>query len=257
MEAKNLLIIGGVVALGGFYLIDKNKKAKEKEKADELAMLLASQSKANKATSTPLVTSNLLTDAEAKVYATRTIAQVNSLIAKYPALTKQEFLVGYNAIYKTDLFVDGNGEIAFPKIPNTVNSNPREITLLYTMAGYRADDAKRQFDGQQIIFSRWKTDFGTVYKNLKDYYATLTKEKANRVVKFLPKMVVFGMLGDQDPRTRANNFFSEQETIDMVDSKIDFEKEIKNALGEFFDNVRKFRGGIIKNTNAVLIAQGG
>jgi hypothetical protein len=256
MEAKNLLIIGGVVVLAGYYLIDKNKKAKSK--ANELQMLLASQAQANTVAPTPLVTSNLLTDAEAKVFATRTIAQVNSILTKYPALTKQEFLVGYNAIYKTDLFVDGNGEIAFPKIPNTVNSNPREITLLYSMAEHKVNDAKRQFNGQQIMFSHWKTDFGTVYKNLKDYYATLTKEKANRVIRFLPKMIVYSMLGDQDPRTRANNFFSEQETIDMVDSKIDFEKEIKNALGEFFENVRKFSGGNIKQAiNAVAIAQGG
>jgi hypothetical protein len=236
MEAKNILIIGGVVALGGFYLMDKNKKAKAK--ADELEMLLASQAQANTATSTPLVNSNLLTDAEAKVYATRTIAEVNSLLTKYPALTKQEFLAQYNAVNKTNLFVDGNGEIAFPKIPNTENSNPREITLLYAMAQFRASDAKRQFDGQQITRNLWKTSFATVYKDLKDYYATLTKEKANKVIRFLPKVIVRAMLGDNDTRARVNQFFTEIELMEIVDSKIDFDKEVQIALKGFSTAVK-------------------
>lgn len=245
MEGKNLLIIGGVVALGGYYLVNKNKK--EKEKADKLEMLLASQTQANTVAPTPLVTSNLLSDAEAKVYATRTIAQVNSLMAKYPALTKEQFLQEYNASRRTNLILNEKGEFAFPdplKTLDTISATRRVSYLL---------DANSRFKDSQVTFSRWKADFATVYKDLKNYYANLTKEKANKVIKFLPKIIIRAMLGDNDSRAGKSDFFTQQETIDMVDSKIDFEKELRDSLRGWGARLQMYESSNNRGGGAVAI----
>jgi hypothetical protein len=271
MDSAKLLIIGGVV-LGGIYLLDKNKKDKENAQALALAnsqaqpQLQAEFEVETKPTIQTVDSQAKLTPKEATVYATRTIADVNSLLVKYPAIKKDEFLKNYNSAYKTNLFLENNGNITAPKVSqeeidaqnkNNVQqstnnsggfnwgglvSQARALELAVTNSEFRVSDANRVFNDTQMGYTQWKSDFSTVYSNLKDYFSTLTKEQADVVIKYLPKMVIQTLMGDNDPRARANDFYSQEEIIDIVDNKLDTERILQSALGGFFMNVRKFNG---------------
>jgi hypothetical protein len=223
MDSAKLLIIGGVV-LGGIYLLDKNKK--DKENAQALALANAQtqpQLEADtKPTNSNINSKALLTPKEATVYATRTIADVNALIVKYPALKKDEFLKNYNSVYKTNLFLENNGNITAPKISQEeidaqlksniqqtdsatysggikwggLLSQARVLELAVSNSEFRVSDANRVFNDTQMGYTRWKSDFPTVYSDLKNYFSTLTKEQADLLIKYLPKMIIQALMGD-------------------------------------------------------------
>lgn len=272
MDSAKLLIIGGVV-LGGIYLLDKNKKDKENAQALALANSQAQpqlQLEVETKPTIPTVNSKaLLTPKEATVYATRTIADVNALIVKYPALKKDEFLKNYNSVYKTNLFLENNGNITAPKISQEeidaqlmsniqqtdsatysggskwggLVSQARALELAVTNSEFRVSDANRVFNDTQMGYTRWKSDFSTVYSDLKNYFSTLTKEQADLLIKYLPKMIIQALMGDNDPRARANDFYSQEEIIDMVDNNLkEFDGILSNALKGFFNNLRAFNG---------------
>ena len=94
MKPTNLLIIGGAVVLGGLYLSNKGKKAKEDANlqalTDAQALALAN---AQTQITTPESTQGLLTSKEATIYATKTIGQVNSLLVKYPLFYRLYYLL--------------------------------------------------------------------------------------------------------------------------------------------------------------------
>jgi hypothetical protein len=103
MDSSKLLIVGGVV-LGGFYLLNKNKKDKENaqilvlQNTQPQSAILSQLEVESKPNGKAIVTSK-----EATVYATKTIAEVNSLMVKYPPLTMNQFIDNYNKVYNTNL----------------------------------------------------------------------------------------------------------------------------------------------------------
>jgi len=273
MDSAKLLIIGGV-ALGGFYLLNKNKKDKEnaqilvlQNNQPQTATLsqLEIESKPNKQA--------IITPQQATVYATKTIAEVNSLMVKYPLLTSQQFLDNYNKTYGTNLIMSGDAIVGFafvapnqPQVPSAQISTPsrwggliKSVLALENQAtvlkesDYRASDANRQFKGQQMIYTRFKSDFSTVYSDLKNYYSTLTKEQADFIIKYLPKMIIRAFMGDNDPRALANDFYSQEEIIDMVDNSFvkDTDKLLASALGNFLRNY-KMSIGEYSGTNLAM-----
>jgi hypothetical protein len=257
MDSAKLLIIGGV-ALGGFYLLNKNKKDKEnaqilvlQNNQPQTATLsqLEVESKPNKQA--------IITPQEATVYATKTIAEVNSLMVKYPPLTKQQFVDNYNSAFKSDLIIDTDGKIVAPTSVNP--PPPNQGNGLASIAGNlvrnleyqaylikeidgRASNVNNAFKGQQMIYTRWKSDFATVYSDLKNYYSTLTKEQADFIIKYLPKMIIRAFMGDNDPRARANDFYSQEEIIDMVDNSFvkNTDTLLESALAGFFENNKMY-----------------
>ena len=118
----------------------------------------------------------------------------------------------------------------------------------------RVSDANRVFNAMQMGYTHWKSDFSTVYSNLKDYFTTLTKEQADVIIKYLPKVIVQSLMGDNDPRVKANEFFSQEEIMDMVDNKLNLENIIDKALGGFFMNIRQLNGQPMFFNNGVKIA---
>jgi hypothetical protein len=245
MDSAKLLIIGGV-ALGGFYLLNKNKKDKENAQ-----ILVLQNTQPQTATLSQLELESkpngkeIVTPQEATVYATKTIAEVNSLMVKYPPLTKQQFVDNYNSTFKTDLIIDTDGNIVAPTSANptpSIQGNGlqgllNQLEIIKTSDG-TASNVNNAFKGQQMIYTRFKTDFATVYSDLKNYYSTLTKEQADFIIKYLPKMIIRAFMGENDPRALANDFYSQEEIIDMVDNS-----PVKNtdellgfALGNFFKN---------------------
>ena len=262
MKPTNLLIIGGAVVLGGLYLSNKSKKAKE----DALALSNA-QTQTNTPATQSVSTQALLTAQEATVYATKTIADVNSLLVKYPAVKKDEFIKNYNSSYGTNLFLENSGNITAPapttaqinaqvseiesaggKYGSLINAvmtqqnNTRGLEIANTNNQFRVSDANRVYNGMQMGYTHWKSDFSIVYSNLKDYFTTLTKEQADVIIKYLPKAIVASLMGDNDPRVRANDFYSQQEIMDMIDNKLDMESILKKAVGGFFMNIRQLNG---------------
>jgi hypothetical protein len=245
MDSAKLLIIGGV-ALGGFYLFNKSKKDRENA---QILVLQNSQSQPQMLSQLEVESKpngkEIVTSKEATVYATKTIAEVNSLMVKYPLFTKQQFVDNYNSSYKTDLIIDTDGNIVAKKstvTPPIIQGNGlqglvNQLVITRTLDG-TASNVNNAFKGQQMIYARWKSDFSTVYSDLKNYYSTLTKEQADFIIKYLPKMIIRAFMGENDPRALANDFYSQEEIIDMVDNS-----PVKNtdellgfALGNFFKN---------------------
>jgi hypothetical protein len=245
MDSAKLLIIGGV-ALGGFYLFNKSKKDRENSQ-----ILVLQNTQPQTATLSQLELESkpngkeIVTPKEATVYATKTIAEVNSLMVKYPLLTKQEFVDNYNSSYKTDLIIDTDGNIVAKKstvTPPIIQGNGlqglvNQLVIIRTLDG-TASNVNNTFKSQQMIYARWKSDFSTVYSDLKNYYSTLTKEQADFIIKYLPKMIIKAFMGDNDPRVRANDFYSQEEIIDFIDNSFvkDEDKLLEFALGNFFRN---------------------
>jgi hypothetical protein len=274
MDSAKLLIIGGV-ALGGFYLLNKNKKDKEKAQ-----ILVLQNNQPQTATLSQLEVESkpnkqaIITPQEATAFATKTIAEVNSLMVKYPPLTSQQFLENYNKTYGTNLTMSGDAIIGFsfvapnqPQVPSApisttskwgglINSvlvlnNNQATAILESDA--MASNANSQFKGQQMIYTRWKSDFATVYSDLKNYYSTLTKEQADFIIKYLPKMIIQAFMGDNDPRARTNDFYSQEEIIDMVDNSFvkDTEEILRSALKQFSQNLSGNKTALTSQTITV------
>lgn len=269
MKPTNLLIIGGAVVLGGLYLSNKSKKDKANAQAliDSQNQALASsiaQSQTNTPATQSVSTQALLTPKEATVYATKTIADVNSLLVKFPAVKKDEFIKNYNKAYGSNLFLDNSGNITAPT-PTTAQINAEKsgnlqlnqnmaLEMAKQLVQSRVSDANRVFNTMQMVYTHWKSDFSTVYSNLKDYFTTLTKEQADVIIKYLPKVIVQSLMGDNDPRVKANDFYSQEEIMDMVDNKLDLEDIRNKALGGFFTNIRQLNGEPMFFNNGVKIA---
>jgi outer membrane murein-binding lipoprotein Lpp len=259
MKPTNLLIIGGAVVLGGLYLSNKSKKAKQ----DAIASSNA-QSQTNTTATQSVSTQALLTPKEATVYATKTIADVNSLLVKFPTVKKDEFIKNYNSAYGSNLFLDNSGNITAPT-PTTAQINAEKsgnlqlnqnmaLEMAKQLVKSRVSDADRVFNTMQMVYTHWKSDFSIVYSNLKDYFTTLTKEQADVIIKYLPKVIVQSLMGDNDPRVKANDFYSQEEIMDMVDNKLDLEDIRNKALGGFFTNIRQLNGEPMFFNNGVKIA---
>jgi outer membrane murein-binding lipoprotein Lpp len=281
MKSTNLLIIGSAVVLGGLYLSNKSKK----DKADAQAQALANNATQNNST-TSTSSTDLLTQKEATVYATKTIADVNSILVKFPAIKKDEFIKNYNSAYGTKLFIENNGSINSPEptqkdvkmpittpiventqsgsgmnwngiltdlAPSLINQS-RNLELAKSMVANRVSDANRVFNATQMGYTQWKSDFSTVYSNLKDYYSTLTKQQADVIIKYLPKMIVQSLMGDNDPRAKNPDFYTQEEIMDMVDNKINQEQTLQSALGGFITNIRRMNGEpIFSNLDTILM----
>jgi hypothetical protein len=239
MKTTNLILIGGAVVLGGFYLYKKSKK--DKAEADVIDF-------GNGQLETfPAQNVNLqkLPAKEATVYALKTIADVNSLLVKFPPLKKDEFLKNYNNSYRTKLFLDNRGNITDGITTVSVNdTRATEIAELNSEfeSERRVSDANRVFNSMQMGYTRWKLDFATVYSDLKDYFSTLSKEQAEVIIKYLPKAIVQSLMGDNDPRVRANNFYSQEEIIDIIDNKLSFESILTKALPNYSIMLRQLSG---------------
>jgi outer membrane murein-binding lipoprotein Lpp len=269
MKPTNLLIIGGAVVLGGLYLSNKSKKDKANAQAliDSQNQALASsiaQSQTNTPATQSVSTQALLTPKEATVYATKTIADVNSLLVKFPAVKKDEFIKNYNKAYGSNLFLENSGNITAPT-PTTAQINAEKsgtlqlnqnmaLEMAKQLVQSRVSDANRVFNTMQMVYTHWKSDFSTVYSNLKDYFTTLTKEQADVIIKYLPKVIVQSLMGDNDPRVKVNDFYSQEEIMGMVDNKIDQEQTLQSALGGFFMNIRQLNGEPMFFNNGVTIA---
>lgn len=273
MKTSNLLIVGGVVLVGGYLFLKKKKPKKDtQESAIAYSQAVLNAPVEDSSVIKTIDKQALLTSQEATVFATKTIAEVNSLMVKYPPLTMQQFVDNYNSSYKTDLIIDAEGKIVSPTSANT--SPPIQGSGLTSIAGDlirnlenqaymikeingRASDANRQFKGQQMIYTRWKSDFATVYGDLKNYYSTLTKEQADFIIKYLPKMIIQAFMGDNDPRARANDFYSQEEIIDMVDNSIvkDTERLVDSALNNFVRNYKMSIGEYSLEMTAVPITR--
>ena len=242
MKSTNLLIIGGAVVLGGLYLTNKNKKSKADTQAliDAQAEALANSQLQSKPDSVVSSVNNqsLLTPKEATIYATNTIASVNSLIEKYPIISKAEFLSQYNKRHKSNLIIDKDGNI----IENPSNPNTQSAVVGMFLFKNNEIDANKEYKYLELIYNHWKLDFSTIYSNLKDYFSTLTKENADIIVKYLPKFIIQTFMGDNDPRASVNDFYSQKEIMDMVDNKLNQESILKSALDKFFSNMRNLGG---------------
>jgi hypothetical protein len=272
MKTSNLLIVSGLALVGGYFFFRKKK-----DKTDTQLLVLQNTQPQTATLSQLEVESKpnkqaIITPQEATVYATKTIAEVNSLMVKYPPLTMQQVVDNYNSIYKTDLIIDTEGKIVSPKNNNQTTavsgigggltssvsgfgSILAQISMIKE-SDYRASDANRQFKGQQMIYTRFKSDFSTVYSDLKNYYSTLTKEQADFIIKYLPKMIIQAFMGDNDPRARANDFYTQEEIIDMVDNSFvkDTEELLASALGNFIRNYKKSIGEYSGEKTALAIA---
>jgi len=259
MKTSNLLIVGGLVLAGGFLFLRKKKPKTDtqelfkdnlipNEPVEDISVNKISEKQA------------LITPKEATVYATKTIAEVNSLMVKYPPLTAQQFLDNYNQTYGTNLIMSGDAIVGFsfvapnqPQVPSTsISTSSRFGNVLNQVIAlqnqgirtineevYMASMANSRFKGQQMTYTRWKSDFATVYSDLKNYYSTLTKEEADIKLKFLPKLIIKSLMGDNDPRVRAD-FYSQEEIIDLIDNSgiKDTDKLLESALGNFFRNYK-------------------
>ena len=186
MDSSKLLILGGV-ALGGFLLYNKSKKDRENSQVfvlqnsqtqPRMLSQLDSEIKPND--------KELLTPKEATVYATKTIADVNSLIVKYPPLTMNQFIDNYNKVYNTNLTVGGDATLGFkfyaPKsATNTIQNTGKGLVSaikdsIYQITEIRESEIKVQnadkvFNDMQRGYSRWKSEFATVYSDLKNYFS--------------------------------------------------------------------------------------
>jgi hypothetical protein len=245
MKTTNLIIIGGAVVLGGLYLYNKNKK----DKAESGVMDFGNGQLETFPAQT--VNSQKLPAKEATVYALKTIADVNSLLIQFPPLKKDEFLRNYNKRYKTGLFLDNSGNITAPKTGITVNDT-RATEIAELNSEFRVSDANRVFNSMQMGYTHWKSDFGSVYSNLKDYFSTLSKEQAEVIIKYLPKAIVQSLMGDNDPRVRANDFYSQEEMIDIIDNKLDFDTILRKALPDFLRMLRQLSGFGVKTAVATF-----
>ena len=245
MKTSNLLIVSGLVLAGGFLFLRKKKPKTDtqelfkdnlipNEPVEDISVNKISEKQA------------LITPQEATVYATKTIAEVNSLMVKYPPLTKQQFVDNYNSAFKTDLIINDSGNIVATSVtpPPPIQGNGlqgllNQLEIIKTSDG-TASNVNNAFKGQQMIYTRFKTDFATVYSDLKNYYSTLTKEQADFIIKYLPKMIIRAFMGDNDPRARANDFYSQEEIIDMVDNSFvkNTDTLLEFALGNFFRNYK-------------------
>jgi hypothetical protein len=139
-------------------------------------------------------------------------------------------------------------------LTSSSESLSRNLELQKTMVASRVSDANRLFNATQMGYTQWKSDFSTVYSNLKDYYSTLTKQQADVIIKYLPKMIVQSLMGDNDPRAKNPDFYTQEEIMDMVDNKIDQEQTLQSALGGFFMNLRQLNGERIFFNNGIVNA---
>jgi len=270
MKTSNLLIVSGLALVGGYFFF---KKKKDKKNTQVLALQNTQpqtatlsqfevESKPNKQA--------IITPQEATVYATKTIAEVNSLMVKYPPLTMQQVVDNYNSIYKTNLYIDpATSSILSPKVElsdaqivaNSITNNKYgglgSLLEGNLEAIKKSENANSQFKGQQMIYARFKSDFSTVYSDLKNYYSTLTKEQADFIIKYLPKMIIQAFMGDNDPRARANDFYTQEEIIDMVDNSFvkDTEELLASALGNFIRNYKMSIGEYSGENTAFAIAR--
>jgi hypothetical protein len=108
-----------------------------------------------------------------------------------------------------------------------------------------------------MIYARFKSDFSTVYSDLKNYYSTLTKEQADFIIKYLPKMIIKAFMGDNDPRVRASDFYSQEEIIDFIDNSFvkDEDRLLGSALGNFLRNYKMSIGEYSGENTAFAIAR--
>ena len=248
MKTTNLLLIGGAVVLGGLYLYNKSKKDNAEGDVIDFGN--------GQLEDFPAQNLNLqkLPAKEATVYALKTIADVNSLLVQFPPLKKDEFLKNYNNSYRTKLFLDNSGNITAPKTTTAILVNEtRDIEILKDDV-YLVSDANRVFNGMQMGYTRWKSDFGTVYSDLKDYFSTLSKEQAEVIIKYLPKAIVQSLMGDNDPRVRANDFYSQEEIIDIIDNKLSFDTILGKALPNYSRLLKQSSGFADKTSVATIQA---
>ena len=221
MNTKNLILIGGAVVLVGLYLTDK--KTKDKAKADADAKVLAealAKAKLQVNSNTNTIKKNsqeILTPEEATVYATKTIAEVNSLLLKYPLVKNEKFTSKINF------------ESGFSAIKTIQIAKQQELNEQIR--------AEKDYNTYSDVRNTWKMQFSTVYKDLKNYFSTLSKEKADSIIKFLPKLTLMLFVDDQDPRIK--DLFSQQEMIDVIDSNIDTESLTEKALPEYSMLIRR------------------
>jgi hypothetical protein len=231
----NRYLIGGLAVVGlGLFIWDKKQKA-DAQKTD--AQELAQQQLPTTQNTTD--TKAVLTPKEATVYVLKTIADVNSLLEKYPLMKKESFLNNWNKRNRTNLTLDSNNNFV------DLNSKPNGTVvspILINESEMNIQRANKEYNALNIAYNSWKSNFSTIYSNLKDYFSTLTKEKADIISKYLPKFIVQTFLGDYDPRANQNNFYTQEEVMGMVDNKIDADSVLKSALGDFFSNLRKLAG---------------
>jgi hypothetical protein len=276
MKTSNLLIVSGLALVGGYFFFRKKK-----DKTDTQLLVLQNTQPQTATLSQLEVESKpnkqaIITPQEATVYATKTIADVNSLMVKYPPLTSQQFLDNYNKTYGTNLIMSGDAIVGFsfvspnqPQIPSAPVSTTSKwgglinsVLVLNNQATAKlesdamASNANSQFKGQQMAYTRWKSDFATVYSDLKNYFSTLTKEEADIKVKFLPKLIIKSLMGDSDPRVRANDFYTQEEIIDFIDNSgiKNPDEVLGNALKQFSNNFRQFNrdfSGVMMATASV------
>lgn len=223
MKPTNLVILLGSAILGGLYLT--NKKAKDKAKADADALILASALTTAQPPTTSALDSTIkdkqaiLTSEEATIFATRTIAEVSSLMLKYPLMAKEEFIADRTKDMSSKVgFVDAIAQTQRLEIL-------RQQTLNETLR------AEKDYQTMLAVRNTWKSQFSTVYKDLKNYFSTLTKEQADSVIKFLPKMTLMFFVDDHDPRLK--DFWSEKEQMDLIDSNLDTESLTQKAFPEY------------------------
>lgn len=223
MKPTNILIIAGAFILGGLYLT--NKKSKDKAKADADAEILAlALANAQPPTTIALDSTikdkqSILTSEEATIFATRTIAEVSSLLLKYPLIAKEEFIA-----YRTK---DMSSKVGFD---DSINQTIR-LEILKQQTLNETLRAEKDYQTMLAVRNTWKSQFSTVYKDLKNYFSTLTKEQADSVIKFLPKMTLMFFVDERDPRLK--DFWSEKEQMDLIDSNLDTESLTQKAFPEY------------------------
>ena len=267
MKTTNLLIIGGAFVLGGIYLYQKNKNTQALLDASASANTQTQPTAPTNITST-ISTEPLLTDTEATVYATNVIAGVNSLLIKYPLLSKKDFVTNYNVVNNTNFTIDNNGDFisntssaivtdgtSVTINPFTTNAvvlgsdlvnNTRINQLNVAVEQFQRQLINNAYNKKQSSYDNWKMHFSIIYSDLKNYFSTLTKERADIEVKYLSRVIFMIILGYEDSRITTNNLFTQQEQMDMVDNKIDTSEDI---ISKIFVNFSEFLKSVIENQN--------
>lgn len=240
MDSAKLLIIGGV-ALGGFYLLNKNKKDKENAQSFTNAQALALANSQLQTPTVPTVVPNdnlagFYTPAEANKKALEVVTKWVSML---DAIPKEALLEENKNLLReqVDLQNAFNATLA--------DTNSERLAYNYSEKLAELEKSRILFKNSYVIdktlanyVKRAKqVEFANIYDSLKQAFVNMPKEQVDKLVSLLPKYL---FVGNDDFKYfyvyLENNPFTLEEQLFLRDSDVESifrnkNKDTKVAIG--------------------------